>query len=496
MQNKTLLEIINKISDVVIVINQEQKIVFTNQAALRSLKYLNKEISGNQLDSILPDQLVKEHSAYVQHFIESDQTEFYMDDKVNIFDKKKDGSLFPTMTRISKIKEGNHLFTAIIMNDLIQVKQANQRMLNQMRRLNSIRKVDEAITQGNRLSSIFDVVLNEAIEQLSVDAACILQFDSAEQKIVFAAEKGFKTDALRFTNLDLGEGHAGQAALQRRLIAIPDLRADDKDFLRSPRFKSEGFVTYYAIPLIVKEKILGVLEVFHRTKTNPDTDWFAFLDSLADQTAIALDNSQLFFELSQANQDLVNSYDETIKGWSRALDLRDHETEGHTERVTEITLKLARLVGVPECDLINYRRGALLHDIGKMGVPDRILLKPDKLTEEEMAVMRQHTTFAYDLIYPIDYLRPALDIPYCHHEKWDGSGYPRGLKGEEIPLAARIFAIVDVWDALCSERPYRSAWPKGQVLEYMRSLVGIHFDPSLMPYFFIMIEDDTSTCKG
>jgi PAS domain S-box-containing protein/putative nucleotidyltransferase with HDIG domain len=490
MQKQILFQILDQISDAILVINRKQKIVFANQASLETLKYLNMDILGKPLAAILPKPIAETHTAYVERFYQSDQTEIYMDDKLNIFDKRKDGSLFPTMTKISKIKAGDQVFMVVILNDLIQMKQKNQKMLNQMSRLNSIRKVDEAITQGNRLSSIFEVVLNEAIDQLSVDAACILQFNSEKQKLVFAAEKGFKTEALRFTNLDLGEGHAGQAALFRRLIAISDLRTEDRDFLNSPRFRSEGFVTYHAVPLIVKDRILGVLEVFHRKKTNPDADWFTFLDSLADQTAIALDNSQLFFELSQVNKELVNSYDETIKGWSRALDLRDHETEGHTERVTEITLKLARMVGVPESEMVNYRRGAILHDIGKMGVPDRILLKPDKLTEDEKVIMRQHTTFAYDLIYPINYLRPALDIPYCHHEKWDGSGYPCGLKGKEIPLPARIFAIVDVWDALRSVRPYRPSWPKDQVLEYMHSIVGIHFDPSLTPYFFMMIEED------
>ena len=491
MQNHLLLEIINKTSDSIIVVDKDQKIIFANQVALETLEYANNELLGKYLSSVLPTQFAEKHRIFVDQFVQSDQTEMYMGDKLNVFGVKKNGSLFPTMAKVAKIKEGEEMFLLVIMNDFILMKNTQEKMLNQLRRLNSIRKVDEAITQGNRLSSIFEVVLNEAMDQLSVDAVNILQFDPVEQKLVFAAGRGFNTDALRYTSLNLGEGHAGQAALQRRLIAIPDLRLSDKDFERSPSFKSEGFVTYHAVPLIVKDRVLGVLEVFHRCQTNPDTDWFTFLDSLADQTAIALDNSKLFFELTQANEELVNSYDETIEGWSRALDLRDHETEGHTERVTEITLKLARMVGVPESEMVNYRRGALLHDIGKMGVPDRILLKPEKLTEEEMAIMRQHTTLAYNLLYPIKYLRPALDIPYCHHEKWDGSGYPRGLRGEEIPLAARIFTIVDVWDALRSDRPYRPAWPKDRVLEYMHSLVGIHFDPSITPYFFKMVQDDT-----
>lgn len=192
--------------------------------------------------------------------------------------------------------------------------------------------------------------------------------------------------------------------------------------------------------------------------------------------------------MQQANRELVEAYDETIDGWSRALDLRDHETEGHTQRVTQMTLRLAEILGLSGDALLHIRRGAMLHDIGKMGVPDRILLKPDRLTEEETLIMHQHPTFSFNMLYPIVYLRPALDIPYCHHEKWDGSGYPRGLKREEIPLAARIFAVVDVWDALRSDRPYRPAWPREQVIEYIRSLSGIHFDPAIVPVFLQMVE--------
>ena len=162
------------------------------------------------------------------------------------------------------------------------------------------------------------------------------------------------------------------------------------------------------------------------------------------------------------------AYDETIEGWSRAMDLRDKETEGHTQRVTELTLRLANSMGFGAEELVHIRRGTLLHDIGKMGVPDDILRKPGPLTDEEWVIMRRHPQLAYDMLAPIFYLRPATDIPYCHHEKWDGTGYPRGLKGEQIPLAARIFALVDVWDALCSDRPYRKAWPADRVRSYIQ----------------------------
>ena len=178
-----------------------------------------------------------------------------------------------------------------------------------------------------------------------------------------------------------------------------------------------------------------------------------------------------------------------MDSWSRALDLRDKETEGHTQRVAELTLRIAKKMNFSKEELIHIRRGALLHDIGKLGVPDNILLKPGPLTDEEMNFMRQHTKFAYELIHPIEYLRPALSIPTTHHEKWDGSGYPGGLKGDQIPLAARIFAIVDVYDALTSDRPYRPAWPKEKVIQYIRENSGSHFDPQIVPIFLQEIEN-------
>ena len=191
--------------------------------------------------------------------------------------------------------------------------------------------------------------------------------------------------------------------------------------------------------------------------------------------------------LEETHKQLLFAYDETIEGWSRAMDLRDKETEGHSQRVTELTLKLASAFGIPKQDLVHVRRGALLHDMGKLGIPDSILLKAGKLNDEEWEFMRQHPQLAYNMLYPIEYLRPAMEIPFCHHEKWDGTGYPRGLQGEQIPLAARLFAIVDVWDALTSDRPYRKAWEREKVLTYIKEESGKHFDPNVVEAFLQLI---------
>jgi putative nucleotidyltransferase with HDIG domain len=285
-------------------------------------------------------------------------------------------------------------------------------------------------------------------------------------------------------NLRLGERHAGRCALELRAIHVPDLSADPAEFAKFPRFGEEKFVAYYAVPLIAKGQVKGVLEVFHRSPHSPTKEWTTFLEALAGQTAIAIDNSTLFDGLQRANVELVLAYDTTLEGWSRALDLRDEETEGHTQRVADQTLRLARAMGLGDKDMMQIRRGALLHDIGKMGIPDSILLKPGPLSDDEWAIMRKHPVYAYELLSPIPYLREALDIPYCHHEKWDGTGYPRGLKAEEIPRSARIFAVVDVYDALTSDRPYRAAWPNAKAIDHIQAQVGRHFDPKVVEAFF------------
>ncbi|HSK66853.1 MAG TPA: HD domain-containing phosphohydrolase [Anaerolineales bacterium] len=192
--------------------------------------------------------------------------------------------------------------------------------------------------------------------------------------------------------------------------------------------------------------------------------------------------------LNQSRRSLVQAYDGTLEGWAKALELRDKETEGHSERVTALTMKLAEAFGIGGEALVNIRRGALLHDIGKMGVPDAILHKNGPLNPDERKVIERHPQNAYDILKDIEYLQAALEIPYCHHEKWDGSGYPRGLKGEDIPISARMFAIVDVYDALISDRPYRKAMPREEVIAYLRAQSGSHFDPQVLDMFLKVLD--------
>ena len=352
-----------------------------------------------------------------------------------------------------------------------------------LKRLQALREIEQAISGSLDLRITLDVLVDRLIKNLEVDAVAILLYHSALQTLEFITGSGFRSDAPRHTSLRIGEGYTGRAALEREIVHIPNLTLETVKFEQAKLIRQEEFVAYFGVPLITKGEIVGVLEIFHRSPLDPLPEWIDFLNTAAGQAAIAIDRLNLFNGLERSNMDLNRAYNDVIEGWARALELRDRKTEGHSRRVEELTLAIARKMGIEKEKLAHIRQGALLHDIGKIGIPDSILQKPGKLTEEEWEVMKKHPIYAYEVLNQIDHLKPALDIPRYHHERWDGSGYPEGLKGKEIPLAARIFAVVDVWDALRSDRPYREAWPDEKALEHIKEESGKHFDPRVVEVF-------------
>ena len=370
---------------------------------------------------------------------------------------------------------GKHRIIHGVQMDITERKQMEAQLNDHLARLASMRVIDSAIMSTHDEQMIFYIILNQAISKLKVDAASILLINPSTGDLEFGAAQGFRTLENEKAHIRLGKEIAKPAMEEGVGTSQHNIKKEDYP-INAIQITNEGFTCFYAVPLINRGKIRGILEIFHREHQNHDRDWVDFLNTLANQAAIAINNAILF-------NDLRLAYETTLEGWSAALDLRDRETEGHTQRVTQITEKIAESMGISGDKLLNIRRGALLHDIGKMGIPDNILHKPGPLTKKEWQIMRQHPQFAYDLLYPITYLRNSLDIPFCHHEKWDGSGYPRGLKGEEIPLAARIFAIVDVYDALTSDRPYRKGWTQGETLKYIVDQAGKHFDPLITEIF-------------
>ena len=360
----------------------------------------------------------------------------------------------------------------------------------QIRQLTVLRDIDSAISSSFDLRVTLNLLIGYAAKELDADAAAILLYNSDLKLLSLYTTTGFtRKHNFATTHIRIGEGLAGRVVLQRKLVHIADLDSNS-EFPPGSYISDENFRSYFGVPLIAKGQIKGVMELYTLEESYPEPDWLNFLQTLAGQAAIAIDNIQLFKNLQRSNQELILAYDTTLAGWGRALELRDKETQGHTDRVGAMTIELARRIGIDGEELTNIMRGTLLHDIGKMGIPDHILHKPGPLTEEEWKLMRKHPQYAYDLMHPIPYLRSALDIPYAHHERWDGSGYPRGLKGEDIPLAARIFAVVDIWDALLNKRVYREAWPDEKVYEYIRNTAGIELDPDIVEIFLEMIQED------
>lgn len=359
----------------------------------------------------------------------------------------------------------------------------------QLQKLQTLHNIDVAISASIDLKVTLNILLEQITLQLNVDAADVLLLPLESNFLEFTAGRGFRATGIKSINYRLGQGFAGRVALERKPLHMVELSTSGEI---DPLLQNEDFASYYGIPLVAKGQMKGVLEIFHRSPLELEQEWLNFLDALATQAAIAIDNATLFRDLQRSNLELVLAYDTTLEGWAKALELRDMETEGHGRRVTELAVRMARALGISEEEITHVRRGALLHDIGKMGIPDRILQKPGPLDEQEMQIMRQHVTYAHEWLSPISFLAKALDIPMYHHERWDGTGYPHGLKGERIPLAARIFAIIDVWDALTSDRPYRAAWSEDEALQYIREGAGSHFDPEIVELFTRMIDDTNS----
>lgn len=402
---------------------------------------------------------------------------------------RKDGSSFPVAySSTPVIDKGNIIGAVINFRDVTERKLSEAKIKRDMERLAALRLIDTAISGSLDLRVTLNVLLEQTIKQLHVDTSCVLLFNPHDQMLEYAMGHGFRKKRITLAKVRLGQGYAGRVAMERKTLSIPEINNIRENTLPWHFIEEEGFKAYIGVPLIAKGRVKGVLEIFNRTPLDPDMEWLEFAEALAGQAAIALDSAEMFEQLERSHNELLAAYDTTIEGWSRALDYRDKETEGHSIRVTEIAVRVCKAMGMNAEELVHVRRGALLHDIGKLGVPDSILLKPGTLTEDEFAVIKKHPDIAFKLMSPIEFLRPAVDIPYCHHERWNGSGYPRGLKGEEIPLAARIFAVIDVWDALRSDRPYRLAWPEEKAREYLRSEAGIQFDAKIVDVFLKIVK--------
>ncbi len=350
------------------------------------------------------------------------------------------------------------------------------------RQLQALVGVGHVINSSRGLEAVLDEVMDSVISLMRAERGLIFLYDEQGELPVKAA-RGMDQVQLEKGNFLVSKTIVRRVSETGNPLLTTNAQED-------PRFGGQKSIVEHnlrsilCVPLKLKDEIIGAIFVDSRVYSGLfEKNDLEILSAFADQAAVAIENARMFDKLQKANQELTDAYDATLKGWALTLELRDKETEGHTQRVTALTEVLAKKLGIRGRELEHIRRGSLLHDIGKMAIPDSILLKRGQLTLAERKFMELHPDFARDMLVNIEFLRPAIDIPYCHHEKWDGSGYPQNLRGEEIPFAARIFAVVDVWDALTSERPYRQPLEPEEVREYIQKESGKHFDPRVVSAF-------------
>jgi HD-GYP domain-containing protein (c-di-GMP phosphodiesterase class II) len=364
-----------------------------------------------------------------------------------------------------------------------------EQMEQQLRRLETLHNIQVTINSTFDLRLTLNIVLEHVTAQLGVDAANVLLFNATTQALSYFTGRGFRAQMTQGAPIKMSGSFAGQAAMSRALVALNNLKAAQKNILdnESRNFNTEGFAAYYGVPLLAKGEIKGVLEVFHRAPLSPDAAWLDFLEAISTQATVAIDNIQLFDSLQRSNANLNLSFEETLESWARVSDRHSAKEVGSARRAAELAVQLGSVLGLKKSELGKLQHGALLHDVGNLLISDTILLKAGALSAEEQMLIRQHPEHSQQILSTIRQLQPILDIPLYHHERWDGSGYPQGLTGEQIPLAARIFAVVDVWMALRSTRPYRAAWSDARARDYLRSMAGVQFDPKVVETFLMLI---------
>jgi PAS domain S-box-containing protein len=478
--------------DAVFLLDLEGQHVEVNQRATEMLGYSYDELLKLSLKDISAEQ--SQSKDILSRLLSGEVISTYE----RIF-RKKDGGLIDVEPHITLLRDetGQPFHIQSIVRDISERKRAEAEIRTRTNELSTLYDLSRALANANDLDKVLGLVNRHTVENIRITFACIalLEDGNLATRSVYPI-RVLDHDLLINSTRPITAMPFCQSVLEQDQPVI--LRSSEQSISGEERdhLPLDFAQTLCLIPLRIHDfasnssRMLGLLMVGESRKEEREPFTPAkirLVRSIGDQAAIAINNVRLFNDLQRSNVDLSQAYTATISGWAAALELRDKETEGHAQRVTEMTFRLAKQMGFSEQELVQIRYGALLHDIGKMGVPDRILLKPDTLTDEERGIMCMHPTYAYQMLKPITYLGCALNIPYCHHEKWDGTGYPRGLIGEQIPIEAQLFAVVDVYDALTSDRPYRKSWPHEKTLEHIQGLSGSHFCPQVVDEFIKLL---------
>ncbi len=365
-------------------------------------------------------------------------------------------------------------------------------------KLTNLAAINRALAECTTLPEVYDRLSKSVMATFpQADALYIFQVDPHNDGIRFihsahapAATRPLVRDVLPAILPSLSpNGLQSEVVRTARPLLINDLRRYATRLNTTfPEMAGNSPVKSLLLsPMIARRQVQGILELLSHARDRFTEEDSRLLSSIGSVAALAIQNQYLKDDVDQAGRELAKTYESTIEAWRRALELRDQVTEGHTSRVAEMTVRLGAWLGVDRHELVFLRFGAVLHDIGKIGIPDSVLLKPGPLEGSELGIMRKHPEFAFEMLSGMPNFGPVLEIPYYHHERWDGTGYPKGLEREQIPLSARIFAVIDVWDALCSDRPYRQAWPEQQAVTYIQDQSGKHFDPHVVEAFLALV---------
>jgi PAS domain S-box-containing protein len=484
-QHEALLNgILQGTRDGYLLIDAEGKILEVNRAYAELVGYPPEELIGKTILDLEALQTPEEIGATLAAIRQKGSAYF------ETCHRHQNGTLIEVEVSVTHLSEhGGKMVTfvrdvrerTVMQRALHQAKDHLERQLEEMTLL---RNIDLAIASHQERQAMVDALVEQFVHLKGISGCCLLA-RGGEKDFWFV-----------------------QAALPKKFDCQPEKLRDwlpvDLDrlvqeeqplFVEPNRSSKSSLPPLLAnctavalLPLTHRAQLLGILVLFAHQAQLFDEEWQDFARAITMQTAIALENARLYEALSHQHQALLEAYQATLAAWSRTLEIRDKDTEGHTQRVVEIGLKLARYFNLTEEELERFRRGAILHDIGKIRVPDEILLKPTQLNDKEWEIMRQHPLYAREMVQGIRILEEALEIPLYHHERWDGSGYPYGLKGKEIPLCARIFAVVDVWDALISDRPYRPAWTREVARDYIANQAGRQFDPQVVEVFLKLFD--------
>jgi len=513
---KNLMEIFNNSRDAVYLHDLDGTIIEVNPAACERLGYSREELLGRSITDFISSEHVSLFPEWSKKLQEAGQAIFEFDAvnrtenvipvEVNaaVIEYEGEKVVLSTARDITERKRAEKTLNDV--NELLEKRvrertseltrvnrelqaEIDQRICTEealqkrIAELEALRKVSTVLRTSGTLNEMLDLLLSETLVTFDTNVGAIWLANSPDDSLYYFTAQGW------VSSLDEADFKPDQKEGIVRQIFLTGKPYISREVAVDPLLKLKGKVEIprgwggIFMPLFIGDITVGILFVSVPLPRVIKHEEKNLLNSLAEMAGTAIHRVNLYEELQHANLELQQAYDETIESLACSLEIRDYETEGHCRRVAEWTVQLARAMGIPEEKHIHVYRGALLHDIGKMGISDHILLKPGPLTEEEWEKIYQHSQYAYDLLSRVKYLQPALNIPYCHHEKFDGSGYPRGLKGEEIPLEARIFTVLDVYDALTSDRPYRKAWSKESALKYIREESGSHFDPQVVKVF-------------